>query len=173
MGLGAVQGIADQQLMEEWIARYENDILRTCFFLLGDRSQAEDAAQDTFLKAWRSMAQFGGRNGSSEKTWLTRIAINTCKDYRRSKWLRHVDMSVEVESIPPGGYDLYPSDQSVFQEVMHLPGKYKQVILLYYYHHFTMEEIAQVLSAHVSTVHRQMNKAQEMLKAILTKEGFK
>lgn len=169
----AIHSIACDQLIEQWIARFENDIYRTCFFLLSDRSQAEDATQDTFLKAWRNISKFDGRNGSSEKTWLIRIAINTCKDYKRTKWFRHVDKSVEVESMHLGEEEQFSSDHSIFEEIMKLPSKYKQVILLRYYQSFTLEEIAQVLSVHVSTVHRQLKNAQELLKAILAKEGFK
>ena len=44
--------------LKEWISRYSDDVLRTCFVLLSDRTLAEDATQDTFLKAWKSMEQF-------------------------------------------------------------------------------------------------------------------
>ena len=143
------------------------------FFLLGDRAQAEDATQDTFMKAWRNISKFAGRNGCSEKTWLIRIAINTCRDYKRTRWFRHVDMSVEINHIPQGEYELFPSDWIVLGEMMRLPEKYKQVILLHYYQHFSVEEIAQAVSVHVSTVHRRLKKAAELLRSILIKEGFK
>lgn len=55
--------------LKEWISRYSDDVLRTCFVLLSDRTLAEDATQDTFLKAWKSMEQFEGRHDASPKTW--------------------------------------------------------------------------------------------------------
>ena len=73
--------------LKEWISRYSDDVLRTCFVLLSDQSLAEDAMQDTFTKAWKNMSQFEGRENASPKTWLMRIAVNTCKDYRRTQWL--------------------------------------------------------------------------------------
>ncbi|MBQ8202558.1 MAG: hypothetical protein IJZ74_12410 [Clostridia bacterium] len=67
---------AREQLLEGWIRIYGTSILRTCFICLSDAREAEDAMQETFLKAWRAMDRFERRNGASEKTWLTHIAIN-------------------------------------------------------------------------------------------------
>lgn len=67
--------------LESLMARYQTPVLRMCFAYLRDRQLAEDAAQETFVKAYRALAAF--RGDSDEKTWLMRIAINTCKDMRR------------------------------------------------------------------------------------------
>ena len=50
-----------EQRLEQWMRQYGNMILRTCFVYLSDASQAEDAMQDTFLKAWKSMDQYEHR----------------------------------------------------------------------------------------------------------------
>ncbi len=65
------------ELLARWIQEYGDSILRMCFLYLKDYHLAEDAAQETFLKAARSYDTF--THASSEKTWLTRIAINCCK----------------------------------------------------------------------------------------------
>ncbi len=87
---------------------YETDVVRLCFLYLRDLSLAEDAAQETFLKVYRSIGMF--RRESSEKTWLMRIAINTCKDIRRGAWFRHVDRSVSLDHLPspsvPANYNM-------------------------------------------------------------------
>lgn len=67
--------------LEQAMARYEESLLRMCFAYLGDAALAEDAVQETFVKAYRALPDFRGE--AQEKTWLTRIAINTCKDVRR------------------------------------------------------------------------------------------
>ena len=84
--------------LEGAMARWEQSLLRTCFAYLGDLSLAEDAVQETFLKAWKNLDRFRGE--ASEKTWLLRIAINTCKDVRRSAWFRRVNRAVSLESLP-------------------------------------------------------------------------
>ncbi len=65
--------------LERLMDWYGDEIKRFCTLQLKDSFQAEDAAQDTFVKAWKALDTF--RNDSSEKTWLIRIAVNTCRDY--------------------------------------------------------------------------------------------
>ena len=70
---------------------YGTSVMRMCYAYLKDTGMAEDAAQDTFIKAYQHLDQFDAHEAWSEKAWLMRIAINTCKDYRRSAWFRHTD----------------------------------------------------------------------------------
>lgn len=172
MGNAEVPGVVRQQRLEQWITEYGDAILRTCYVYLSDAAQAEDAMQDTFLKAWNSMAQFEARNGASEKTWLMRIAINTCRDHRRSRWFRFVDRSKAIEDIPEALVSVAAEDQTLFLDIQRLPAKYKQVILLYYYHEMTLQEIAEALQLSLSTVYRRLQKAQALLKRSLTGEGY-
>ena len=95
----AAETVREQRFIE-WMKTYGDIILRTCFVYSFNVHDAEDAAQDTFLKAWKAMEQFEKRNGASEKTWLMKIAINVCRDYRRSKWFRTVDMKKALEDLP-------------------------------------------------------------------------
>ena len=80
------------------VERHRTALVRMCCLCLGDASLAEDAAQETFLKAYRALDSFRGE--CDEKTWLMRIAINTCRDMRRSRWTRHVDRRVTPEMLP-------------------------------------------------------------------------
>ena len=96
-------------------------------------SDAEDASQDTFLKAWRAMDQFEKRHGANEKTWLMRIAINTCHDYYRSKWFRNTNLEKALEDLPQRYLRVEPKDITLTMDVMRLREPLKQVILLYYY----------------------------------------
>ena len=70
------------RLLDDWGDR----LLRLCTLYLKDVHLAEDAVQETLLKAWRHADTF--RGGGSEITWITRIAINVCKSYLRSPWKR-------------------------------------------------------------------------------------
>ena len=161
-----------RQRLTRWIDEYGDAILRTCYLCLNDAQQAEDAMQDTFLKAWNTMARFEARNGSSEKTWLARIAINTCRDYQRSRWFRFVDRSrpaEELTSIPAAVTD---EERALFLAVKELPLKYKQMILLYYYHDMNLQEIAAATRTSAATVHRILKKARTMLRQSLTEEGY-
>ena len=78
-----------EKRIEHMVTLYQLPILRLCILYLHDEDLAKDAVQETFIKAYRNLDGF--RDASSEKTWLTRIAINTCKNVRRSAWFRHMD----------------------------------------------------------------------------------
>ncbi|MBR1586382.1 MAG: sigma-70 family RNA polymerase sigma factor [Clostridia bacterium] len=160
-------GIREQRL-SGWIEAYSDAILRTCYLYLSDRGQAEDATQDTWIKAWKHMEDFERRGIANEKAWLLRIAVNTCKDYRRTAWFRHVDRERALEELPPPLLAVEPADRTLALTVMALPAKYKQVILLYYFQGLTMQETADALGAAQSTVQRRLKKAEELLKASLT-----
>lgn len=153
--------------LEGWVREYGTAILRTCFVCLADVREAEDAMQETFLKAWRAMEQFEGRNGSSEKTWLCHIAINVCRDIRRTRWFRHIDMRRALEDVPQGMVAALPEDRSLLLDIMSLPDKYKQPILLYYYQDMTIEETAEALGISKSTVHNRLRKAESLLRLAL------
>lgn len=167
MGEAERLGDSREKRLERWIGEYGDSVLRTCFVLLGDAAQAEDAMQDTFIKAWRHTEQFEGRGGCGEKTWLMRIAVNTCRDYRRGSWFRHVDLSRALEELPPALQAVEPEDRSLLLDIMRLPEKHRQVILLYYYQEMTLEEAAQALRIGKSAVHHRLRAAQELLRQAL------
>lgn len=144
---------------------YRDDLMRMCCVWLGDTSQAEDAVQETFVKAYRAMEKFRGE--SSEKTWLMRIAVNTCRSMRRSWWSRHVERSVTPDMLA----DVIPAaaqeDASLMEEVLRLPSREKDVILLYYYQDMPVREVAKALGIGVSAVSMRLKKARAHLKGML------
>ena len=159
-----------QKQFEAWFEEYCDCILRMCFTYLADRSLAEDALQDTFVKVWRKMDGFLNKNECSSKAWIMRIAINTCKDYKRSAWFRHVDPSLTLETIPPALYN-YPEElRSIFLDVMVLPNKYKQVVFLYYYQRLSMAEVGYALKLSRSTVQNRLQKAYALMR--IKQEGW-
>jgi RNA polymerase sigma-70 factor (ECF subfamily) len=164
MERAAVPGMIREQKLNQWIEDYSDSILRTCFLYLSDQTQAEDATQDTWIKAWKHMDDFERKGIANEKAWLLRIAINTCKDYRRTAWFRHVDRSKALDELPPQLIAVEPEDRTLTLMVMDLPDRYKQVILLHFFQGLTMQETADALGASQSTVHRRLKKAEEMLR---------
>lgn len=156
--------------MEQWITAYGDSLLRLCFLYLHDVYLAEDALQSTFLAAWRALDRFRGE--ASEKTWLTRIAINSCKSIARTAWFHHVDINAALDTIPCDR-DLYDrTDDTVLQKVMALPIKYREVILLYYYQNLKTREIADVLQVPEATVSTRLKRAKEKLRPQLERWYF-
>ena len=163
---------AHKAKLARWIAEYSDVLLKTCYVYLHNLPQAEDALQDTFLKAYQSMARAEAQTIASEKAWLMRIAINVCHDYHRSRWFRYIDKTLAVEDLPQNLMSVSPEERSLLADVFHLPEKAKQVLLLYYYQELTLQETADVLHISRSAVHKRLQKAQALLKGKLTGRDF-
>ena len=147
--------------LERIMTQYGNSLLRMCYIYLRDASLAEDAVQDTFLKAYKKLGTF--RHESSEQSWLMRIAINTCKDYGRSSWFRRVDRKVTLESLPEAAHEPVMTDSTVVDEVMRLPAKYKDVILLRYYQEMKLAQISETLGIPRDTIKSRIKHANKVL----------
>ena len=154
-----------EERINRLIQAYERDLLRLCCVCLRDVSLAEDAVQETFIKAYKNLHAF--RGGSSEKTWLYRIAINTCRDMQRGAWFRLINRDVNLDELQiPSGEE--PGAGSPLSDgIMSLPRKYREVILLYYYEDMTLAEIAKALGVSAMTVSRRVGKARELLRELL------
>ena len=129
--------------------------------MLLDAALAEDAVQETFVKAWRAALSFRGE--CSEKTWLMRIAVHVCWDMRRSWWFRHMDRSVRLEHLPEPAVPFEERDDTLVRAVCALPAQQREAVLLYYYQDMTLTEIAQVLEVAPSTVKRRLDSAHKTL----------
>ena len=148
--------------LERLMDLYGDDVLRLCIAYLGDRHLAEDAFQDTFVKAWKNLSVF--RGDSSTKTWLLTIAANTCRDMLRSGWLRMWKRSQPVETLLTLSSDDMPQPPSpVLEAVLHLNGKYREVVVLYYDQNLNVREISQLLRLPVNTVTTRLRRARALL----------
>ena len=114
------------------------------------------------------MDDFERQQIANEKAWLLRIAIPTCKDYRRTSWLLRIDRKQSLEELSPQLLSVEPKDETLTLLVMELPDKYKQVILLYYFQGLTMQETANALGSSQSSVQRRLKQAEALLKSSLT-----
>lgn len=144
------------------IDEHQTALLRLCYLYLHDVQLAEDAVQETFIKAARTLEKFRGE--SSEKTWLTRIAMRTCCDMRRSFWFRRMDRRITPEMLPEPAQDTAEDESALTIAVMNLPQKEREAILLYYYQDMNVSEIADVLGVTQPTVSYRLRRAREKLR---------
>lgn len=149
----------------QWIMTYEKELLRLCCVYLKDISLAEDAVQETFLKAYRSMHAFRGE--SSARTWLVRIAVNVCKDMCRTSWFRMLRSTAPLEAADAGTEETQLWQGEVASAVMRLPRNCREVVLLHYYEGFSQTEIARMLHVSNTTIHRRIGKAYRLLRKLL------
>ncbi len=157
-----VKGPGTPEFFERLVQTYQTPLRRLCCVMLKDAQQADDAVQETFIKAYRSLNAF--RQDSSEKTWLTRIAVNTCRDIMRSRWFVHIDRSVDIADLPEEYAESDPEETELFEAVLSLPLKQREVVLMYYYQNLTMQETAEALHITVSNVSRRLENARKALR---------
>ena len=151
--------------MERLMDRYGDRMLRLCCMYLNDEHMAQDAVQDSFLKIYRNAQTF--EKPEAEKSWVMRVAINTCKDYLRSAWKRRVNLMEQLPEVP--AQETMPRDEAeeLYQAVQALKPKYREVILLHYYQGLRVGEIAAILRAPQSTVSIRLRRARQMLNRML------
>ena len=152
--------------LDQMVQQYEKDLLRICCIYLRDRTAAEDVVQETFLKAFRNLGSF--REESSEKTWLIKIAVNCCRDYRRSAWHRYIDRRVSIDQLPILS-SAPPSDDHIAltMAIMQLKPKYMEAVLLYFYEGYPIKEIAKMLNLTEAAVSSRIHKAKQKLRTEL------
>ncbi len=147
--------------LDRLMEQYGSSLLRLCALYLKDADLAQDAVQETFLKAYRHLNDFRGE--SSEKTWLTTIAVNTSRDMLRTAWFRHRSR-IDVDSLPERPADFEFPDSTVLTEVMRLPAKYREVVLLRYYGGLKLRETASALRLSPGKVRSRLNRANAILR---------
>ena len=151
------------------VQAHQQTLMHLCYMYLRDQELAKDAVQETFLKAYKAIGAFKGEG--TERAWLIKIALNTCRDMKRNPWYRYVNRSITPEDIPSAVDESFHSDAlDLADAIMQLPDKYKEVILLHYFQEMKMSEIASTIGVATSVVSRRIKKAHEALHAVLGKE---
>ena len=148
--------------LERLMEQYGSSLLRMCALYLKDADLAQDAVQETFIRAYRHIEDYRGE--SSERTWLTAIAINVSRDMLRTAWFRHQSRSTDIDTLPEKPAEFEFPDNTVLTEVMHLPAKYREVVLLRYYEGLKLKEVASALGLSDGRVRSRLNKANELLR---------
>ncbi len=136
---------------------YGGMLYRLCYLLLGGRSDAEDAVQDTFIRYIKARPDFD--NEGHEKAWFIRVATNVCHDRQRFR-LRH--RAVPLDEAEPRAAE--SEDSTVLNEILALPDKCKAPLYLHYYEGYSIEEIARILNSSQSAVKSQMFRGRRKLK---------
>ena len=153
------------QELDRLVEQYQVAVLRTCYLYLHDRSQAEDAVQETFLKVYRNLGSFRGE--CSEKNWIMKIAMRVCYDMNRSGWARFFNRRVTPEMLPEASVPFEELDDALASAMMRLPLRLREVILLYYYQGLTVNEIAEVLGITQPSVSNRLKRGRDKLKTAL------
>ena len=152
-----------------------DELVSTLVYVLGDRDDALDAAQDAFLKCWKARDQVP--DVLNLRAWIFRVGLNTAKDMRRSAWHRKSrplvgeEFMLACDETEPGGR-LDERDQVVRlrRAIADLRPDEQEVFLLRQNGDLTYEQIAELRGAPVGTVKTQMRAALMKLRKVLNPE---
>jgi RNA polymerase sigma-70 factor (ECF subfamily) len=149
-----------------------DELVSTLWFLLGNRDDAQDVAQDVFLRCWRSQQTLP--EIQNLRAWIFRVGLNAAKDVQRSAWRRRVKPLLGAEMMPmfdpttpTDGLEEQEALQQLRQALMTLRPEEKEVFLLRQNGELTYEEIAEQSKRPVGTVKTQMRSALQKLRKIL------
>lgn len=170
----------DAAAFDDIVRTYQGRIVTLCRYLLGNAADADDAAQDVFVKAFKNLKNF--RPEAALYTWLYRIAVNTCIDRRRRPSffsLFRADEGAEGSDAPfPALQSEAPSpeqlveSQQISEEIQRalkkLSPKLRAAIVLKEIEGLRYEEIGEVLEISLGTVKSRISRAREELKRTLT-----
>ena len=195
----AVEGDSDQKLIELFragdrlafdrlVIQYQRKILTVCRRLLGDECDAEDAAQDTFVKAYKNIAQFKGDCLFS--TWLYTIAVNTCRNSGQTWWRRMWKGSVKLDKpiceeqengcsndlrdtrfLPSKDLDRKLKAAIIQKAVAELPVIHRELVVLRDFQELSYEEIEVITGVTQGTIKSRLARARAALQ--LTLKGLR
>ncbi|WP_462413156.1 RNA polymerase sigma factor [Neobacillus sp. Marseille-QA0830] len=159
------------------VEKYRNDVFRTVFAVLRDQKEAEDAAQEVFIKLYTSLPQY---QNQGFKTWLTRIAVNHAIDVKR-KQARILEETVD-DTEQPG---LATTRDSLEKQVIHneqrrlvrnrlneLPDNYRDVIYGFYIAEKSYQEMAEEQNVQVKTIETKLYRARHWIKKNWKEDDF-
>ena len=165
----------DGSAFRELVQRYQDKIYNLCRYMIADANLAQDAAQDTFVKAYKALNIY--KPDFEFYTWLYRIAVNTCLDYRKKLKTtipaEYEGVLDEIASPEPSPEHLYQSKETgalIQAALARLPEKLRAVIVLKELEELSYDEIAQVLDVSIGTVKSRISRAREELRRLLRKK---
>jgi RNA polymerase sigma-70 factor (ECF subfamily) len=148
------------------------ELVSTLYYLLGNHADAQDAAQDAFLKCWRSRE--GLQDVRSMRAWIFRVGVNAAKDLQRNAWRRRAKPLIgtpaqsEAATIAPLDALAHGEDmERLRQALLDLRPEEKAVFLLRQNGALTYEEIAELRHCPVGTIKTQMRAALQKLRRVL------
>jgi RNA polymerase sigma-70 factor (ECF subfamily) len=149
-----------------------DELISTLLYVLGNREDAQDAAQEAFVKCWGARTQLG--QVLNLRAWIFRVSFNTAKDMQRSAWHRRSRQlsneeftMVGKEPLPENALEHKESVDRLRRAILDLRVEEKEVFLLRQNGDLTYEQIAELRQCPIGTVKTQMRSALEKLRKVL------
>lgn len=149
--------------IEELVEEYSDMVMQISYQNSFNKSDAEDITQEVFIKLIKNIDKLESREHI--KAWLIRVTINLSKDYNKSFWRKNTcKLEEDIEYFDS-------ETQEILQELSKLKPMYRNIVYLYYYQQYKINEIADLLKINVNTVSSNLTRARKQLKKILGEGG--
>lgn len=167
------------EAIEDIMETYGDDVKKFVYTYMNNEADADDITQEVFVTVYLKIGTFKG--DSSLKSWIYSIAANKCKDYIRRHRLRPINLIqrlTQQESNKSRTSDIAEdyiqstAKNGLFEKIMELPIKYREVIILYYYKELSIKEISFILKEKESTLQTRLLRARKKLRELLVKGGI-
>ncbi|KAA0546537.1 sigma-70 family RNA polymerase sigma factor [Bacillus sp. BGMRC 2118] len=167
-----------ETILDEIMTLYAEKVYLLAYSFVKDKGVAEDIAQEVFIKCYRNLDKF--RGDSQMKSWIYRIAVNTSKDFvrkRKYKILYFQREALEDLMRSKSLEDTYvekSENKQLLLQVLSLKPKYREVIILHYFHDLKITEISETLGINTNTVKTRLARGKLVLSEMLNnqKEAF-
>ncbi len=160
----ALQG--DEAAFEALVGPLVEPAIRLAYSMLGDRWEAEDAAQEAVTRAWRKLHQL--RPGMPVRPWFLAIVVNQCRNVRRTRWFK----TVRLPEVFRARADVDLEKLDLERALERLPGTDRQAIFMHFYLDLGVEEVAAVLGISASAARGRIYRACRRLRPGLVEEDL-
>ena len=163
--------IGKEEAFDMLVKKYHSRVINIAFSFLSNLADAEDVAQEAFLKIYRKLKDF--RMDSSFSTWVYRIVVNSSYDLMRKRKVKHFSLDDPSFELIPGVEDKSDclKQEAVQAALEGLPFEYRSAIVLREMEGLSYEEIAKILNINIGTVESRIFRARQMLKEVFLKKG--
>lgn len=163
----AIEG--DQNAFADIVYTYQDAVYNLCYRLLGERTEAEDAAQEAFLRAYLNLTRYDPSR--SFKTWILSIASNHCIDRLRRRRIHWLSIDEPLPSLSLREDEPEPEDVAIMREqskamqklLNELPPDYRAAVVLRYWYDYSYVEIADILDTTESAIKSRLFRARQLL----------
>lgn len=162
----------DKNAFADLVERYQKPMFNVAFRICGNREDASDVTQASFLKAYEQLKQFDSR--FKFYSWLYRITVNGSLNFINSK-RRFEELSDEMvssEQSPDNQYSENDTSRAIQDALMKLTPEYRIVVVLSHFHEFSYKQMSDVLDIPEKTIKSRLFSARQNLRQILLKKGL-